>query len=209
MPAIALALYGTADSDKLSPDQKANLSALATLASGIAAGVSSGSTAGAATGALAGKNAVENNFLGDKDITTFTEKYSNAKTDAEREQLLADLKKLDADKQKQALATAIPVNEQKAELEKLKVLQASPECNTQCQGLVAYSISELEPVANNTELHKNNLSKAVLASVIVAFTLDKPSSGNGKASQEQRLRVGLVRRLLMILLREIQGIYQV
>ncbi|WP_370620418.1 hemagglutinin repeat-containing protein [Pantoea ananatis] len=62
-PAIALALYGTADSDKLSPEQKANLSALATLASGIAAGVSSGSTAGAATGALAGKNAVENNFL--------------------------------------------------------------------------------------------------------------------------------------------------
>ncbi|WP_323176063.1 hemagglutinin repeat-containing protein [Pantoea ananatis] len=62
-PAIALALYGTADSDKLSPDQKANLSALATLASGIAAGVSSGSTAGAATGALAGKNAVENNAL--------------------------------------------------------------------------------------------------------------------------------------------------
>ncbi|WP_275612082.1 VENN motif pre-toxin domain-containing protein, partial [Pantoea ananatis] len=49
-PAIALALYGTADSDKLSPEQKANLSALATLASGIAAGVSSGSTAGAATG---------------------------------------------------------------------------------------------------------------------------------------------------------------
>ncbi|WP_019106609.1 hemagglutinin repeat-containing protein [Pantoea ananatis] len=62
-PAIALALYGTADSDKLSPEQKANLSALATLASGIAAGVSSGSTAGAATGALAGKNAVENNAL--------------------------------------------------------------------------------------------------------------------------------------------------
>ncbi|WP_432368729.1 hemagglutinin repeat-containing protein [Pantoea allii] len=62
-PAIALVLYGTADSDKLSPDQKANLSALATLASGIAAGVSSGSTAGAATGALAGKNAVENNNL--------------------------------------------------------------------------------------------------------------------------------------------------
>ncbi len=62
-PAIALALYGTADSSKLNSDQKANLSALATLASGIAAGVSSGNTAGAATGALAGKNAVENNAL--------------------------------------------------------------------------------------------------------------------------------------------------
>ncbi|MGX9311111.1 VENN motif pre-toxin domain-containing protein, partial [Pantoea ananatis] len=62
-PAIALALYGTANSDKLSPEQKANLSALATLASGIAAGVATGSTSGAATGALAGKNAVENNYL--------------------------------------------------------------------------------------------------------------------------------------------------
>jgi len=60
---------------------------------------------------------VENNFLGDKDVTTFTEKYANAKTEAEREQLLSDLKKLDTEKQKQALATAIPVNEQKAELE--------------------------------------------------------------------------------------------
>ncbi|WP_260411908.1 polymorphic toxin type 25 domain-containing protein [Pantoea ananatis] len=64
-PAIALALYGTADSDKLSPEQKANLSALATLASGIAAGVATGSTSGAATGALAGKNAVENNSFSD------------------------------------------------------------------------------------------------------------------------------------------------
>ncbi|UYL03696.1 VENN motif pre-toxin domain-containing protein [Pantoea ananatis] len=64
-PAIALALYGTANSDKLSPEQKANLSALATLASGIAAGVATGSTSGAATGALAGKNAVENNSFSD------------------------------------------------------------------------------------------------------------------------------------------------
>ncbi|EMY7925456.1 VENN motif pre-toxin domain-containing protein [Klebsiella aerogenes] len=169
--------------DKLSEEQKQTVSALASISAGMAGGIATGNTAGAATGAGAGKNAVENNFLSDKDITTFTEKYANAKTDAEREQLLSDLKKLDADKQKQALATAIPVNEQKAELEKLKVLQASPDCNAQCQQLVAYSISELEPVANNTELHKNNLSKAVLASVIVAFTLDKPSSGNGKASQ--------------------------
>nr|WP_275272999.1 VENN motif pre-toxin domain-containing protein [Pantoea ananatis] len=177
-PAIALALYGTADSDKLSPDQKANLSALATLASGIAAGVSSGSTAGAATGALAGKNAVENNFLGDKDITTFTEKYANAKTDADREQLLADLKKLDVEQQTKALATGIPVNEQKAELEKLKALAASPDCNAQCQQLVAYSLSELEPVANNTELHKNNLNKAILAGVIFGLTVEKPAANN-------------------------------
>ncbi|WP_420921600.1 hemagglutinin repeat-containing protein [Enterobacter quasiroggenkampii] len=181
--AIAKQFYPNTDPSKLTEEQKQTVSTLASISAGIAGGIAGGNTAGAAAGASAGKNSVENNFLGDKDITTFTEKYANAKTEAEREQLLSDLKKLNADKQKQALATGIPVNEQKAELEKLKILQASPECNALCQGLVAYSISELEPVANNTELHKNNLTKAVLASVIVAFTLDNPSSGNGKASQ--------------------------
>ncbi|MFP1890255.1 VENN motif pre-toxin domain-containing protein, partial [Lonsdalea quercina] len=62
-PAIALVLYGTSDSKALTTQQKENISALATLASGIAGGVSSDSTAGAATGAQAGKNAVENNSL--------------------------------------------------------------------------------------------------------------------------------------------------
>nr|WP_167372036.1 hypothetical protein [Lonsdalea iberica] len=37
-PAIELALYGTSDSRELSTQQKDNLSALASLASGIAAG---------------------------------------------------------------------------------------------------------------------------------------------------------------------------
>ncbi|MEN5018921.1 VENN motif pre-toxin domain-containing protein, partial [Erwinia sp. Eh17-17] len=59
--AIAQALYGTTDSSRLTSVQKENLSALATLASGIASGVSSGSASGAVTGGLAGKNAVENN----------------------------------------------------------------------------------------------------------------------------------------------------
>lgn len=134
---------------------------------------------------------IENNYLSDKDVTTFTEKYANAKTDIEREQLLSDLKKQDVAQQAKALATGIPVNEQKAELEKLKALQASPECNAQCQGLVAYSISELEPVANNTELHKNNLSKAVLAGVIFGLTVEKPTA-NGPISnlpREQRLLI--------------------
>jgi filamentous hemagglutinin len=62
-PAIALAFYGTADSDKLTSAEKENVSALATLASGIAAGMASDSASGAVTGAQAGKNAVENNSL--------------------------------------------------------------------------------------------------------------------------------------------------
>jgi filamentous hemagglutinin len=65
--AIAQALYGTTDSSRLTSVQKENLSALATLASGIVSGVSSGSASGAVTGGLAGKNAVENNALSSQD----------------------------------------------------------------------------------------------------------------------------------------------
>ncbi|MFP1771161.1 VENN motif pre-toxin domain-containing protein, partial [Lonsdalea quercina] len=82
-PAIALVLYGTSDSKALTTQQKENISALATLASGIAGGVSSDSTAGAATGAQAGKNAVENNALSDiienkVSGVSQEEKYQNA-----------------------------------------------------------------------------------------------------------------------------------
>ncbi|WP_254379799.1 hemagglutinin repeat-containing protein [Pantoea ananatis] len=98
-PAIALALYGTADSDKLSPEQKANLSALATLASGIAAGVSSGSTAGAATGALAGKNAVENNALSASQALSFDKELSDCQKSGGDCQPVIDKWKQVSDKQ--------------------------------------------------------------------------------------------------------------
>lgn len=174
-------MYPDTDISDLTENQKQIVSSLSQIAAGLAGGIASDSSMGGVAGEGAGKNAVENNYLSDQDITTFSKKYAKAKTNEERKQLVADLKKLDARKQEQALATAIPVNEQKSELNKLKVLQASTDCNAQCQQLVAYSISELEPVANNAELHRNNLSKAVLASVIVALTLDKPSSGSGDA----------------------------
>jgi hypothetical protein len=124
---------------------------------------------------------VENNYLSDKDITTFTEKYAAAKTDAEKEQLVAELKKLDADKQKQALSTGISIADQKTELEKLKQLAASPDCTGQCRELANYSISQLEPVVNDTHLHKDNLTKAVLASTIIALTLEQSDKSGGKA----------------------------
>lgn len=121
---------------------------------------------------------VENNYLSDTDITDFTEKYANAKTDTEKEQLLADLKKKDAAQQQQSEATGISVAEQKEELVKLRALMDSSECNAQCRELVSYSISELEPVANNQQLHKDNLNKGILAGVIYALTVEKPTSGS-------------------------------
>ncbi|WP_413721398.1 VENN motif pre-toxin domain-containing protein [Sodalis sp. RH24] len=109
-PAIALALYGTADSDKLTSQQKENLGALSTLASGIAAGVSSGSISGATAGAQAGKNAVENNFLstpsatkreelaekiieGDKTLQTAKEYLALENADKRSDALVSQFKK--------------------------------------------------------------------------------------------------------------------
>ncbi|WP_244986341.1 VENN motif pre-toxin domain-containing protein [Rosenbergiella epipactidis] len=159
-------------------DEKQKVSASASLAAGLAGGLVGGDTASAVSGMQTGKVTVENNYLSDKDIKTFTEKYTAAKTDSEKEQLLADLKKQDAEKQRQALSTGISIADQKLALADLKALAASSECTAQCQELAAYSISELEPVANNTQLHENNLKKGILASVIIALTVDKPVSNN-------------------------------
>ncbi len=167
--------------------------ALATLASGIAGGVVGGDVSSGIDGAKGGKNEIENNYLSDKDIKTFTKKYAAAKTDAQKEQLVADLKKLDADKQKQALSTGISIAEQKDALADLKALVASPECTAKCQELAAYSISELEPVANNTQLHEDNLNKGILAGVIYALTVEKPASGGSGLSSLTKEQQQLIR----------------
>jgi len=63
----------------------------------------------------------------------------------------------------------ISVNDQKAELEKLRLLVTSPECGEQCRQLAQYSISQLEPVVNDTALHQRNYVKAVTAAAILEF----------------------------------------
>ncbi|MCK7309709.1 hemagglutinin repeat-containing protein [Enterobacter quasiroggenkampii] len=163
---------------ELSEEEKQAVSALATLASGLAGGLVGDSSANAVAAAQAGKTTVENNYLSSKDIKTFTEQYARAKTDAEKEALIAGLKKLDVEQQKQALSTGISIKDQKEVLADLKTLAASPDCTAKCQELTAYSISELEPVTNNTQLHEDNLKKGILASVIYALTIEKPTSGS-------------------------------
>ncbi|CQJ50297.1 hemagglutinin-like secreted protein [Yersinia rohdei] len=160
---IKNSLYPNIETKDLTEAQKQVIVNLSSLAAGLSGGIAGDSTGSAVAGAQAGKNAVENNYLSDKDITTFTEKYAQAKTDEERDQLKDELSQLDKDKQHQALATGIPLKEQKAELEKLKRLAASPDCIGQYQELVSYSISELEPVVNNPQLHQDNINKGILA----------------------------------------------
>jgi|SRR5471030_1477851 len=173
--------YPKAKKGELTEDQKQVNDNLVVIAGSAAGGLASGSLSGVGSGANTAKNEVENNYLSDKDITTFTEKYAAAKTDAEKEQLVAALKKMDAVKQKQALSTGISIADQKTELEKLKQLVASPDCTGQCRELANYSISQLEPVVNNTQLLKDNFTKAVLASTIIALTLEQSWKTGEKA----------------------------
>ncbi|UYA60535.1 Putative large exoprotein involved in heme utilization or adhesion of ShlA/HecA/FhaA family [Pectobacterium sp. F1-1] len=192
--AIMAEQYPGKTANDLTEEEKQSVSALSTLAAGLISGLASNSTASAASGAQSGRNAVENNYLSDKDITTFTEKYANAKTDEERDQLKAELSQLDKDKQHQALSTGIPLKEQKAELEKLKLLAASPDCVGQCQELVSYSISQLEPVVNNPQLHQDNINKGILAAVISGIALERPIGGSSNASPLTREQQELIRK---------------
>ncbi|WP_231848510.1 VENN motif pre-toxin domain-containing protein [Pectobacterium atrosepticum] len=77
--------YPGKTANDLTEAEKQSVSALSTLAAGLVSGLAGNSTASAASGAQSGRNAVENNYLSDKDITIFTEKYANAKTDEERD----------------------------------------------------------------------------------------------------------------------------
>ncbi|MBT0728532.1 hypothetical protein HGT73_14420, partial [Rosenbergiella australiborealis] len=114
-------------------------------------------------------------------------------TEKEKEQLWTDLKKLDVEQQGQALSTGISIADQKQVLADLKTLAVSPDCNTQCQELVTYSISELEPVANNTQLHEDNFKKGVLAAVISALTIEKPISSNSRLPSLTKEQQQLIR----------------
>ncbi|WP_240785704.1 deaminase domain-containing protein, partial [Rahnella sp. CJA17(1/100)] len=62
---IAKELYPGVKPENLTNDQKANVSALSTLAAGLAGGVAGNSSVAAGTGAVAGKTAVENNAESD------------------------------------------------------------------------------------------------------------------------------------------------
>lgn len=86
---IAKELYPGVKPENLTNDQKANVSALSTLAAGLAGGVAGNSSVAAGTGAVAGKTAVENNFLSVEEKTKLElakQKLQNSKDPVEREQ---------------------------------------------------------------------------------------------------------------------------
>ena len=72
--AIASELYPGIEPGNLTNEQKANISALSTLAAGLAGGVAGDSSYAAGAGAVGGKVAVENNFLSVTQLDNFAQK---------------------------------------------------------------------------------------------------------------------------------------
>ncbi|MEQ5317453.1 VENN motif pre-toxin domain-containing protein [Providencia vermicola] len=169
---LSVELYGKTVGE-LTEDEKATVSAFASLAAGIAGGLVGGDTSSAANAAEAGKTTVENNFLHAEKIITFVGEFANAKTPEERKQLQQDIDKLDKKLQSQAEAWGISTNDMKSALDSLKTLEGLPDCNVQCQEMVKDSISKLEPALENRitkhSSQTENLKEltGILATVIV------------------------------------------
>ncbi|QPN89357.1 VENN motif pre-toxin domain-containing protein [Proteus vulgaris] len=187
---LSHSLYGKTP-EELTEAEKQNISAWATLASGIAGGLISDNSAGIANAAQAGKVVVENNFLHAEKIITFVGEFANAKTPEEREKLQQDIDKLDNKLQAQAEGWGISTNEMKSALDSLKTLEGLPDCNVQCQEMVRDSISKLKPalekrIANHSS-QTENLKEltGILAAVIVMNEnglIDGRSKGSNTSS---------------------------
>ena len=77
---IAGQLFPGRAADQLSESEKQQVSALSELAAGLAGGLSTGDTGGAVTAGQAGKNAVENNYLSEKESRQLDKELSACKS---------------------------------------------------------------------------------------------------------------------------------
>ncbi|EJD6509294.1 VENN motif pre-toxin domain-containing protein, partial [Providencia rettgeri] len=190
MGMLSVELYGKTVGE-LTEDEKATVSAFASLAAEIAGGLVGGDTSSAGNAAEAGKTTVENNFLHAEKIITFVGEFANAKTPEEKKQLQQDIDKLDKKLQSQAEGWGISTNDMRSALAGLKALEGLPDCNVQCQEMVRDSISKLEPALenriNNHSSQTENLKEltGILATVIVmneSGLIDGVSKGNNTSS---------------------------
>ncbi|MEY0491468.1 VENN motif pre-toxin domain-containing protein, partial [Proteus terrae] len=103
---LSHSLYGKTP-EELTETEKQNISAWATLTSGIVGGLISDNSTGVANAAQAGKVVVENNYLTAKQITSWLEKYYLASTDEEKKHLVELGNNVDAEQQQKAIETRI------------------------------------------------------------------------------------------------------
>ncbi|EFI4076747.1 VENN motif pre-toxin domain-containing protein [Escherichia coli] len=162
---------------ELTEREKENVSAWATLASGLAGGLAGGDTQSVANAAQAGKTTVENNYLHAKQITTWLDKYAEASSDKERAELVEIANSVDKEQQQKAFDTLISKEHLEKQKSELATLINSNSCNDDCKRIAQYSIEQLNPITENySELQRgNNIPRAAVATITLALpVLSKP-----------------------------------
>ncbi|NBL76367.1 hypothetical protein GWI67_01995, partial [Proteus sp. G2672] len=101
---LSHSLYGKTP-EELTESEKQNISAWATLASGIAGGLISDNSAGVANAAQAGKVVVENNYLTNKDVLDMRQALIEAsKTGSDKEIIYAKYREISERRRQEAIA---------------------------------------------------------------------------------------------------------
>ncbi|WP_211286028.1 hemagglutinin repeat-containing protein [Xenorhabdus innexi] len=172
-PIIAEQLYGAKtpeELDRLDEEQRQTISALSTLAGGLSAGLASDSTAGGITGAQTAKNAVENNYLKAKQITSWLDKFNSTSTEEEKTRLIEVATKADIDQQNKAIETRVTKEYLVQQQEELIKLAQSPDCSADCISMAEYSLKQLSPIIDKYEILQkgNNVPRAVVATTAIA-----------------------------------------
>ncbi|WP_322957988.1 VENN motif pre-toxin domain-containing protein, partial [Providencia huashanensis] len=106
MGMLSVELYGKTVGE-LTEDEKATVSAFASLAAGIAGGLVGGDTSSAGNAAEAGKTTVENNYLSNKDVLDLRKELIKAtETGADKELIFDQFRELSKKKRDEAVADA-------------------------------------------------------------------------------------------------------
>ncbi|WP_337241827.1 hemagglutinin repeat-containing protein [Proteus faecis] len=169
---LSHSLYGKTP-EELTEPEKQNISAWATLASGIAGGLISDNSAGVTNAAQAGKVVVENNYLTAKQIISWLEKYYLASTDEEKKHLVGLGNKVDMEQQQKAMETRITKEHLVQQQDELILLIQSAECDVHCKSIAEYSIKKLDPIIEHySELQRgNNIPRAVIATTTLGLPI--------------------------------------
>ncbi len=172
MGILSHSLYGKT-LEELTEPEKQNISAWATLASGIAGGLISDNSAGVTNAAQAGKVVVENNYLTAKQIISWLEKYYLASTDEEKKHLVGLGNKVDMEQQQKAMETRITKEHLVQQQDELILLIQSAECDVHCKSIAEYSIKKLDPIIEHySELQRgNNIPRAVIATTTLGLPI--------------------------------------
>ncbi|MGC7561378.1 VENN motif pre-toxin domain-containing protein, partial [Pasteurella sp. 22655_41Tandhals] len=183
-PMLAKVLYNKDKAEQLTAEEKAQITALSSMTAAVAGGLTAqgssqnnttvSSLTHASIGGEIGKVAVENNYLTDKAIISWLNALENAKTEEEKENLIAKLVTVDDNFLIEALDTRVSKDELAKRKNALAILQQEKSCNTVCKSLSQQSIKQLDELLHHydkwyQEKWENNRLNLVIGSTTLGL----------------------------------------